>query len=157
MNKLLLEAIQNDDFEKVKEHLKYGARINAIERFDGEKETPLSLACSLGKKEMASFLIEQGASVDTKTESGYWSLMAAASKGHKEIVELLLEKGATLNTLTTEGDFIMGLCIHKGYPQIAKLLAEASKKAFGTEKIGTHQSGKMVFQSASMSNNQNVK
>ena len=72
-----------------------GKDINAIDK-DGK--TILMHASIEGKTEVARFLIENGANVNTGGKKfGLSALGWVASKGHSEIVELLVDNQADVN------------------------------------------------------------
>ena len=60
-------------------------------------------AARYGHKEIAELLIDKGADVNAKTESGRNPLHSAAMEGHKEIAELLITKGADVNAKDEDG------------------------------------------------------
>ena len=73
--------------------LKHGADINAIE--DKLKSTPLGWAARFGQKNLAEFLLDNGA--DPNLAGAPWAtpLGWAEKKGHSEIAETLRKYGAT--------------------------------------------------------------
>ena len=54
----------------------------------------------LGHKGIVLMLIEKGANVNIKGNTGYTPLHAAAMGGNSEIAELLLDHGAEVNVLS---------------------------------------------------------
>jgi ankyrin repeat protein len=94
IDKKLLEAVQDNEIEKVKDLIDRGANVNAKTEFG---ETPLHLAQS---KEMAEFLILKGADLHAKdNDFGMTPLFNAP----KEIFELLISKGADVNVRSKKG------------------------------------------------------
>ena len=90
----LLEAVQSDEIEKVKDLIDKGANVNARAEFG---ETPLHLAQS---KEMAEVLLSKGADIRAKDdEFGMTPLFNAP----KEIFEFLISKGADVNVRSKKG------------------------------------------------------
>ena len=57
----------------------------------------MSWAALLDNTEIAKFLIEKGADVNTKSRDGSTPLHSAAFLGHTEIAELLIQKGAEVS------------------------------------------------------------
>jgi len=95
MTRELLQAIENDDTQKVREILSAGVNVNFE---DDGGEFPLQIACWRGKKEIVELLIENGADVNYADESEFHTaLMMASRHGHAEIVRLLLKHGAHVN------------------------------------------------------------
>ncbi|MCL4136816.1 UNVERIFIED_CONTAM: hypothetical protein GTU68_015963 [Idotea baltica] len=66
--------------------------------------TPLHQCCIEGYTEMASLLLQHGASVNTTDIDGWTPLHAAATCGHKDIVELLVRTGADLLASNNDED-----------------------------------------------------
>ncbi len=90
----LLEAVQENEVEKVKGLIVQGANVNARTEFG---ETPLHLAQS---KEMAELLLSKGADIHAKDdEFGMTPLFNAT----KEVFELLISKGADINVRSKKG------------------------------------------------------
>ncbi|HQM73974.1 MAG TPA: tetratricopeptide repeat protein [Candidatus Saccharicenans sp.] len=85
----LQKAIQKGDIKKVTELLDKGANIN-----EWNFGTPLIMAASSGKLEIAKLLIERGADLNVIGQNGWTALGCAAAEGHSEIVDLLISKGA---------------------------------------------------------------
>lgn len=90
----LLEAVQDNDLDNVKNLISQGANINAR---TGNGETPLHLAQS---KEIAEFLISIGADIEAKDdEFGMTPLFNAP----KEVYELLISKSSNVNVRSSKG------------------------------------------------------
>lgn len=58
----------------------------------------LCIQCHLGHLEMASLLLEFGASLDVVSESGMSPLCFSAAAGHTGLVMLLCKRGAKVRT-----------------------------------------------------------
>ncbi len=56
--------------------------------------TPLHLASMVGNKELARFLIDNGADVNARDFEGYSPLVRANANGNDEIAKMLTDKGA---------------------------------------------------------------
>ena len=103
----MLDAIENNDMEKLESALKYGnpnsipgiPLLEAFAQFPYRK-TPLQLACSKGDFELVKFLVENGADVNyVKMNALVYPLRYAVESDNLEIVRYLLEKGAIPYTL----------------------------------------------------------
>ena len=70
---------------------------------DATKDTPLILAARRGKAESIKILLDSGAGIENRNDSGYTALMSAAYECHKEAVAVLLERGANPNSRDAEG------------------------------------------------------
>lgn len=70
-------------------------------------------------------LLDEGADVNSKTDTGVTALMAASGIGNKEIVELLLARGADVN-LKTPGNYtaLMSAAL-VGQSEIVRVLLDA--------------------------------
>ncbi|WP_300757406.1 ankyrin repeat domain-containing protein [uncultured Brachyspira sp.] len=73
--------------------------------------------------EMAKYLIEQGADVNTPTpsEDGYPLLLQAIDNGKTELVKLLIEKGADTTVVNKEKKTVFDIAREKGYDDILAL------------------------------------
>ena len=69
-------------------------------------------------------MIEKGALVNDKTDSGMTALMWASYWGHKDVVELLIEKGADVNAKGKSGLTALMSASLRGHKEIAVLLIE---------------------------------
>ena len=95
LDNLIYEAAESGDIEAVKQHLADEKDIEL--KCTGCGSTALGHAAKHGHNEIAELLIENGADVSAKDESGGTPLHLAALMGHKEIAELLIAKGADVN------------------------------------------------------------
>ncbi|MHA1147921.1 MAG: ankyrin repeat domain-containing protein [Promethearchaeota archaeon] len=101
VDKVLIQAAYNDNFEMVKWALKMGADVNAQ---DSHGHTALTRLCDYkGTIEIAKYLIEHGAEVNFVKEYGHDPLGYAVMSGHLELAKLLLESGADINNKTEYG------------------------------------------------------
>ncbi|MGE5296189.1 MAG: ankyrin repeat domain-containing protein, partial [Solirubrobacterales bacterium] len=98
------EAAKSGDLAEIKSLLAAGVPVNMP---NNRTCTPLHEAAIAGRKEVAAFLIEQGADVNARTMPNFWStwgpnatnctvLQFAAWHGRRAIVELLLDHGVDL-------------------------------------------------------------
>jgi ankyrin repeat protein len=78
---------------------------------------------------VVELLLEKGADMEYKSNSGQTPLWWAAEKGHEAVVELLLEKGANVESK----DILYGrtplLCAaERGHEAVVKLLLEKGRR-----------------------------
>src|ERR1051326_2664424 len=71
---------------------------------DYNLRTPLHLAASIGRYEIAKFLLQKRAKVNAKDENGMTPLHEAVRGNHQDLVELLIDNGADLNTRDSQGE-----------------------------------------------------
>ncbi len=92
----LLDAIELDDFDKVKRFVEEGYPLNSLPtvcRVDAPR-TPLESAVRIGNIEIVKYLLESGAQPNLQKHSGGdTSLHAAAIRGDNEILQQLLKYG----------------------------------------------------------------
>jgi hypothetical protein len=99
----ILAAIDTENLPMVKLLVENGANVN--HSFNpGLVRTPLQRAAEIGSFEVAQYLLEQGADVNSAPcYSGGTPLQLTAIGGHVGVAELLLEHGANANYLPAEG------------------------------------------------------
>ena len=88
----LQTAIIAGNSEIVKQHIAAGTDINLKDPISGS--TPLILASTFGKTDIAKILIDANAELNIKNNEGSTALHAAAFFCHVEIVKILIEAGA---------------------------------------------------------------
>ncbi|WP_158706893.1 ankyrin repeat domain-containing protein [Candidatus Phycorickettsia trachydisci] len=76
---------------------------------DSSGNSLLHLAIEGGNKDLAEYLIDKGAYVDSRNEEGKTPLHYAASKGKNELIEMLIDKGADVNAKDNSGDTVLDL------------------------------------------------
>lgn len=97
---LLYAAVYYDNKEMAMFLIKNKINVNA-----GNKEgndAPLHLAASMGRYEMASLLIENGADVNCHDDTLHTPLHIACMSSQNEIVKLLLDQGAEIDAKTQD-------------------------------------------------------
>lgn len=102
--------------------LEYGADIDA-KTISGV--IPLTNALFVGNTEIADWIIQQGADINTGDET---ALMTAVWHNRIDIVKFLIEKGADINHKRTTGENALEWAVFNGYDDIAKLLLNAGAK-----------------------------
>lgn len=141
-------ACSNGDLQKAKDLIAAGADIDATDEvgrfsitsrslapaanllFSPEQLnwTPLMIAVSGGKYEIAKMLLENHADVNISNKTGQIALHYAASKNNLQMLNLLLENGSNINTRDKYGMTPLHRSVSKGNIPITKALL-ASKKA----------------------------
>lgn len=69
--------------------------------------SPLHYAAIGGHKEVAEYLIENNASINSSDNEEYTPLHGAAIRGHREIIDLLTSKGVDMNAKSIHGESVL--------------------------------------------------
>jgi hypothetical protein len=101
-------AASQGDLRTVKRHLAAGIDINesfVAPGIPASGATPLHMAILSNQQEVARFLIDQGANVDTPAQDAYRGtpLHWAAALGRVEMARQLIDAGANVNTIDKNG------------------------------------------------------
>jgi len=91
-------AILENNVNIIIELINLGANLNMKE--EGNKETPLLLACSLGNEKIIQLLVENGAKLDDYDEEGNTGLMLACENEHLNCVKYILTVGVSPNEVS---------------------------------------------------------
>ncbi|ARJ22484.1 ankyrin repeat domain-containing protein [Bacillus mycoides] len=97
------QAVIRGEKEKVVEIINTDPSV--VNEFSEDGWTPLHLAAYFGQKELASFLLEQGADIHirAKNENENTPLQAAIANKQSELVAFLIEKGSDVNAVQSGG------------------------------------------------------
>ncbi len=87
----IFTAALTGNIEAINGHIKAGTDLNQKDEFGS---TPLNIASTFGKTDVAIALINAGASLDLKSNEGSTPLHTAAFFCRTEVVNALLERGA---------------------------------------------------------------
>ncbi|TGO29700.1 hypothetical protein BPAE_0012g00550 [Botrytis paeoniae] len=123
--KALLESSRYKRNDMVEFLLQNGMDVNLRDKSLVYKGwTPLMYATSHGHEAMTKLLLENGAEINAKCDSGSTSLYRAAAEGFETIVKLLLKGGAKVNqTMEYTWDPLLG-AIENGHGAAAAVLLE---------------------------------
>ncbi|KAM7532735.1 hypothetical protein Aperf_G00000129852 [Anoplocephala perfoliata] len=92
LNANLVEYVESDNADGVKNALNQGADVNSRRRVNGR--TALMIAASKGNEEIMGILLSHGASVHATDTDGNFAIHLAAEQGHLGCVKLLMDKGS---------------------------------------------------------------
>jgi len=101
LNRKLLEAAKGGELAKVRELIKSGAQVDAVDDF--ECHHPLHLASEEGHLPVVRFLLEAGAKVDAVNRYDEQPLLLAASMGRLPVARFLLGAGAKVDAADNKG------------------------------------------------------
>ncbi|KAM9709131.1 protein TANC1 isoform 1-T1 [Menidia menidia] len=94
----------------------------------------LCVQCHLGHQEIASLLLEFGASVDVVSENGMSPLCFSAAAGHLELVMLLCKRGAKVDHVDKSGQCALVHAALRGHVEIIQYLLELEWSAEGQQQ-----------------------
>ncbi|CAJ1079283.1 LOW QUALITY PROTEIN: protein TANC1 [Xyrichtys novacula] len=94
----------------------------------------LCVQCHLGHLEIASLLLEFGASVDVVSENGMSSLCYSAAAGHLSLVMMLCKRGAMVDHVDKSGQCALVHAALRGHPEIIQYLLELEWSAEGQQQ-----------------------
>lgn len=117
---VLAAAVMTNNVEEIKKVLDGNPLLVNIKI---EGRSPLHLACSLGKIEVAAELIARGANIELVSDTeGTTPLQEAASKGYKDLAEMLLKKGADARAKDKNGKTALDLATETEHGDVAQIL-----------------------------------
>lgn len=112
----------NDDKDPTEEAKEWIIKFNEINLCDSNKNTLLHHAVKDGNLEMSIFLIDNGADIDVKNNSGDSALHNACCRGYKKIAKYLISKGALINQIGYECTPLQLTMHHCQYELIKNLI-----------------------------------
>lgn len=120
----LIEAVWNNDLQKARQLLDFGANSNA--RDDKSGLTVLMIASGQANPRMVKILLDAGADVlAADSRAGGTALHTACQGGSVEVAHLLVEAGAFVNSVTpTTGHTPLMDALWYKYPDIVEYLLE---------------------------------
>ena len=118
----LIEAIEAQDAQKVKEFLENGSSPN--DGFLNADNSPLICAADCGNIEVVELLLAYGADVNYQSDAGDSPLICAAVIGSERIVSVLLDRGAEVNSRNRFGATAPGYAKHHEHLSVVKLLLD---------------------------------
>jgi ankyrin repeat protein len=135
LNQELFEAARNGDTQKVADLIQRGADVNKIESCFVqeypvmEREiSPLMLASMKDHTETVELLLQSGADVNARDNSGRTPLIIASYHGRNKVVELLIQNGADINDADNLGSNSLATAYHNSNTQTADLLKKHGAK-----------------------------
>jgi uncharacterized protein len=108
-------------FSMVKYLFEKGGDVTAAAT-NGTGYNALTGAVASGHKQIAIWLLENGADANYRYGAGYSPLLTAAASGHLEIVEALLIRGADIHAKTNDGKSAVAIAEERKHPEAAAFL-----------------------------------
>ncbi|KAF0698896.1 hypothetical protein As57867_010456, partial [Aphanomyces stellatus] len=102
--------------------LQSGAIVDVVASEDKDRNTPLILACTHGKLDVAKYLIERGAKLTATNKHLNTPLLAALSANQDNVARFLLDAGADVNVQNTAGKTSLWFASEEGTLDIAKTI-----------------------------------
>lgn len=97
----IFDATKKGDLAKVKALVQ--KKPDLVKAKNNEDDTPLHIAADAGHLEIARFLIQKGANVNSMNAARRNPVLLAGYKGHKDVVKLLLENGGRFDYVDNRG------------------------------------------------------
>lgn len=124
----LIKAAEEANLEKVKSLVEEGKRLEVvgdlIDMKSDEGRSALWKSCSNGHDEVAKYLLDNKADVNTSDNEGFTPLHMASWYGHEAVVQTLLENNASVDVQDFEGDTpFLNACRYK-HLAVVKLLTK---------------------------------
>ena len=85
-----------------------------------------------GNPEVVKKLIEEGADLNAKTDTGFTALLFASLNGHEKVVDILCKAGANLNATTNKEFTALMLASLNGHKKVVDILCKAGASVIAT-------------------------
>ena len=122
---LFLEAVESGNVDAVNKLIEEGLNINVSR--DGT--TPLMLAASKGRLEIAEAIIQAGANVNARNDAGWTALhMAAFDQAQSDVIDLLMQSGVDIEARNKTGKTALQLAEEKGHRDIVRVMKSNLQK-----------------------------
>jgi hypothetical protein len=112
-------AVKEGHMETLKALLEEAPSIQADKRYLG---VLVKVAAINDRNEIATFLLEQGANIDVRTEEGWTPLMHAAYNGHVDVMQTLIDRGADLHARNNYDWTILLVAANNGQTEAVRML-----------------------------------
>ncbi|WP_054849042.1 ankyrin repeat domain-containing protein [Vulcanisaeta sp. JCM 14467] len=126
LDQQLLDAVKNGDLSKVIDLIKAGANVNVKDPTYGM--TPLHYAVLGNRLDIVKYLIENGADINARDNTGKTPLHFAAKNGYLDIVKYLIENKADINVKDNIGKTPLDYAEENGHKNVANYLRKIMKK-----------------------------
>ena len=121
----LLHAAKFGNYDELKDFIKQGANINAM---DDSTNTALHRAAAYGHLNIVQYLVELGADINQKACYGATPLLEACKYGKTDAAKYLIKAGSDVNTTDIYGATPLHWAAMGGYTDIIEALTGAGAK-----------------------------
>ncbi|RDD34327.1 Phosphocholine transferase AnkX [Wolbachia endosymbiont of Cylisticus convexus] len=130
LNKQLLAAARDGDFNKVKDLV---SRCATLDTQDRQGWTPILLAAEAGKWSIVKFLLDNGANIDNETTYQGTPLHYAVQEGNLDIAEFLLDRGADIESQNYYNQKPLHIAVQAGRLNVVNLLLDRGANIKATD------------------------
>lgn len=132
----LVEAVYNNDLDEVKVRVAMRARVNSKDKMrDGL--SPLHAAVETGSAEIAQFLLDHGAKVNSRDKLKRTPLMMLDNEASPELVQLMITYGAKINLVDKKGNTVLHhFAVNEGSGDLLRLLVQYGANVNAVNKEG---------------------
>jgi len=139
----LIEAINTDNVDRVRQLIQQGANVNVIDRFGC---TPLGHAIMGYNLEMVRLLIDRGVGVDVIDRFGHTPLGQAATRQDPGGAQMLIERGANVNVIDRFGCTpLFWAALYNNLNTVRLLLEHGATVSFSPENWGDLQRNQEIY------------
>ena len=128
-------AVENGDLEEVKVRVAMGERVNSKDKGYGGN-SPLHVAIEHGNYEIAEFLLNSGAKINSKNTEKQTPLMMLDDDATPELVNLLLRHRAKINLVDKQGNTALMIASEYAKPEVLQSLISAGANVNAVNKQG---------------------
>ena len=125
------KSIKDEDLQTIQDDIKNGVDVNG--RLPGLTFKPIHVAVNTGNLDIVKLLLDNGASINMKDNSGYTPLHHAANRKKKhdsmeinakliDIANLLIDRGANMNINSDDNNTPLDLAARNGDLEMVELL-----------------------------------
>ncbi|CAE7226718.1 ANKHD1, partial [Symbiodinium sp. CCMP2456] len=133
----LAHAVAKNHLEIARVLVEAGSHVDAA--VGACRSTPLFIAVNVpgGGVAMVKFLLEAGASIESKNAYGITALARAAGLGCTEVVRLLLLKGASVDSTDDNGWTALTTASNRGHAEVVQVLLDFGSNVHHMSHCGT--------------------
>jgi len=146
INKMMLKAAFEQDWDRVFDSLEKGADVNAQDE-DGDRL--LHFSASKGQLEATKKLIQLGANVNATDDDGWTALHHATMFGYSKVLEVLLTNGADINIRNDDGKTVLDMAETEDVPKFCLEVLRKHANGSAAQDESKHESASHTSSTAS--------